>query len=172
MNVGKCSFVFIMTDTQGVNVLGAYADLEARRRGAGNAPAQQDLRTPRLDQLAAQGITFDRAYTTSPLCTPARAALFTGRFSHGVGAWANNLALAQNARHLGQRFRDQGYRTAYTGKWHLDGHDYHGNGECPDGWDDGYWCDGLRYQAGLSDADLAFWRRGECTIEALRARTA
>ena len=85
-----------MTDTQGVNVLGAYAEQEQRRRGAGNAPAREALRTPCLDRLAAQGITFDRCYTTTPLCTPARAGLFTGRYSHSVGAWANNLALAQN----------------------------------------------------------------------------
>jgi uncharacterized sulfatase len=158
-----------MTDTQGVNVLGAYAEQEQRRRGAGNAPAREALRTPCLDRLAAQGITFDRCYTTTPLCTPARAGLFTGRYSHSVGAWANNLALAQNAPHMGQRFRDAGYRTAYTGKWHLDGHDYHGNGACPDGWDERFWYDGMRYQADLSDADLAFWRQGQRTIEALRA---
>ena len=70
---------------------------------------------------------------------------------------------------MGQRFRDAGYRTAYTGKWHLDGHDYHGSGACPDGWDERFWYDGMRYQADLSDADLTFWRQGQRTIEALRA---
>ncbi|HET7771335.1 MAG TPA: sulfatase-like hydrolase/transferase [Chloroflexota bacterium] len=160
------NFVVIMTDTQGVNVVGAYAEQEARRRGS--APTREELGTPRLDGLAAGGVTFERAYTTCPLCTPARAALFTGRYGHSVGAWANNLALAENAHHMGIRFRDIGYRTAYTGKWHLDGHDYHGNGECPEGWDDRYWFDGMRYQAELSDRDLEFWRHGARTPEALR----
>ena len=64
------NFVFIMTDTQATNVLGCYGHPE--------------LRTPCIDGLAAQGITFDRAYTTSPLCTPARAGLFTGAIRRTV----------------------------------------------------------------------------------------
>jgi uncharacterized sulfatase len=117
--------------------------------------------------MAAEGITFERAYTTCPLCTPARAALFTGRSAHAVGAWANNQPLGANVRHLGQRFRDQGYRTAYSGKWHLDGHDYFGTGECPDGWDDRYWYDGMRYQQDLTPEQRERWRGGLRTVELL-----
>jgi uncharacterized sulfatase len=47
------------------------------------------VRTPNLDRLAADGIRFDRAYSCSPLCTPARSALFTGLWPHSSGAWAN-----------------------------------------------------------------------------------
>jgi uncharacterized sulfatase len=148
------NFVFIMTDTQATNVLGAYG--------------RQDMRTPRIDGLAAEGVTFDRAYTTCPLCTPARAALFTGRSAHAVGAWANNQPLGANVRHMGQRLRDAGYRTAYTGKWHLDGHDYFGTGECPDGWDDRYWYDGMRYQRDLSPQERRLWRGGLRAVADLR----
>ncbi|MGH2355891.1 MAG: sulfatase-like hydrolase/transferase, partial [Chloroflexota bacterium] len=155
MSTPPPSFVLIMTDTQATNVLGTYGHPE--------------LRTPRIDQLAAGGVTFDRAYTTCPLCTPARAALFTGRYAHAVGAWANNLPLGANARHMGQRFRDAGYRTAYTGKWHLDGHDYFGTGVCPDGWDDRFWYDGMRYQQDLTAEERRLWRGGLRTPEALRA---
>ncbi|HEY8837585.1 MAG TPA: sulfatase-like hydrolase/transferase [Dehalococcoidia bacterium] len=150
------NFVFILTDTQGVNVLGAYGHPE--------------LRTPHIDRLATQGITFERAYTTCPLCTPARAGLFTGRYAHTAGAWVNGLPLGSTVKHMGQRFADQGYRTAYTGKWHLDGHDYFGNGLCPDGWDDAYWYDARRHLESLNPEQRTLWRQGLRSIEALQDR--
>ena len=75
----KPSFVLIMTDTQGANVVGTYG--------------RPELRTPSIDHLAETGVTFTRAYTTCPLCTPARAALFAGIYPHTAGAWTNNLPL-------------------------------------------------------------------------------
>ena len=148
------SFVFIMTDTQATNVLGCYG--------------HPDLQTPHIDRLAADGVTFNRAYTTDPLCTPARAALFTGFFPHANGAWVNGLPIGQTFVHMGQRFRDHGYRTAYTGKWHLDGHDYFGTGICPDGWDDRYWYDGRRHLESLTPEERSLWRNGLTTPQALR----
>jgi uncharacterized sulfatase len=153
--MSRPNFVFIMTDTQATNVVGAYGHPE--------------LDTPNIDGLAEAGITFTRAYTTCPLCTPARAGIFTGIYSHTVGAWANNLPLGDNIKTMGQRFRDSGYRTAYVGKWHLDGHDYFGTGLCPDGWDDAYWYDGKRYLGELTGEEIRLWRRGLSSIEQLRA---
>lgn len=148
------NFVLIITDTQATNVLGCYGHPE--------------LRTPRIDGLASQGVTFERAYTTSPLCTPARAGLFTGRYPQNSGAWVNGLPLGTSFPHMGQRFRDEGYRTGYTGKWHLDGHDYFGTGVCPDGWDDKYWYDGRRHLETLTDEERVLWRQGLRTYEALK----
>jgi uncharacterized sulfatase len=144
-----------MTDTQGANVVGAYRD-----------PA---LDTPNIDGLAKSGTTFSRAYTTCPLCTPARAGIFTGIYSHTSGAWTNNLPLGDNIKTMGQRFQDNGYRTAYIGKWHLDGHDYFGTGVCPDGWEDAYWYDGRRYLDELDEKEIRLWRRGLSSPEQLRA---
>ncbi|MBD3316791.1 MAG: sulfatase-like hydrolase/transferase [Chitinivibrionales bacterium] len=125
------NFVFIMTDTQGSDHVGAY--------GHGY------LQTTNLDRLASQGTLFEHAFTTCPLCTPARAAIFSGIYSSKSGPWANSLAFAQNVRSMGQIFSDAGYHTAYVGKWHLDGHDYFGDGRCPEGWDERYWYDGRRF---------------------------
>lgn len=150
------NFVLIMTDTQATNVVGAYGHPE--------------LRTPNIDRLAATGIKFERAYTTCPVCTPARAGLFTGIYPHTAGAWTNNLPLGDNIKTLGQRFYDAGYATAYIGKWHLDGHDYFGTGICPDGWDPAYWYDGANYLAELTEAEITLWRSGLDTVEALRQR--
>jgi uncharacterized sulfatase len=149
------NFVFIMTDTQATNVVGAYGHPE--------------LDTPNIDALAQTGTKFDRAYTTCPLCTPARAGIFTGIYPHTAGAWTNNLPLGDNIKTMGQRFRDGGYQTAYVGKWHLDGHDYFGTGLCPDGWNEAYWYDGRRYLDTLSEAEITLWRRGLSTPEELRA---
>lgn len=149
------SFVLIMTDTQGANVVGTYRD-----------PA---LSTPNIDKLAENGVKFTRAYTTCPLCTPARAAIITGIYSHTAGAWANNLPLGDNIKTMGQRFRDSAYRTAYIGKWHLDGHDYFGTGICPDGWDPAYWYDGKRYLSELTEDEVHLWRRGLTSVAQLRA---
>jgi uncharacterized sulfatase len=139
------SFVFLMVDTQDTRLVGAYGN-----------PA---MRTPHLDALADDGVLFERAYTSSPLCTPARAGIFTGMMSHTAGAWTNSLGLYEKVQTMGTRFHAAGYRSAYVGKWHLDGHDYFGDGICPPGWEDRYWYDGRRYLEELSEDDRVRWRQ-------------
>jgi uncharacterized sulfatase len=111
------------------------------------------IRTPSLDRLAAQGLRFDRAYTTCPVCGPARSALFTGLYPHSNGEWTNSVAPAANVKTIGQRLSDRGIHCAYVGKWHLDGTDYFGDGRCPPGWDERYWYDMRRYLEEHTDAD-------------------
>ena len=147
------NFVLIMTDTQATNAIGAYGHPE--------------LRTPNIDRLAQTGIKFDNAYTTCPLCTPARAGLFSGIYAHTSGPWTNNLPLGDNIITMGQRFRDNGYHTAYIGKWHLDGHDYFGTGQCPEGWDPAFWYDGKNYLDELTEAQITLWRQQLNTLDDL-----
>lgn len=151
----KPNIILIMTDSQGANVVEAYSG--------------QATDTQHLDKMARDGVKFSNAYTTCPLCTPARAGLFTGMYSHQSGAWTNNLALGTNIRHMGQIFQAEGYNTAYVGKWHLDGHDYFGTGECPSGWDPEFWYDGVNYLNELSDDEITLWRRGLNTPEQIEA---
>lgn len=129
--------VFIMTDTQRWDMVNCY-----RETG---------LSTPCLDALAADGVRYERAYTTQPVCGPARAGLFTGTYPSWNGSWANGMALGDNVKTIGQRLHDNGFRCAYIGKWHLDGTDYFGNGICPDGWDPDYWYDMRRYLEELTE---------------------
>ena len=143
-----------MTDTQPARAIGAYG--------------VEGVRTPNLDALAARGVRFDRAYTSCPVCTPARAGIFTGMMPSSTGAWANDLPLGSNVATLGRRLQRYGYRTAYVGKWHLDGHDYFGTGECPPGWEPEYWYDGLRYLTDLGAEQRALWRNGLGSLEAIR----
>ena len=131
--------VLIMTDTQRTDMLGCYGNPR--------------MHTPSLDRLAAQGTRFAAAHTCSPVCGPARSAIFTGTFPHSNGVWANTMALGDNVKTLGQRLRDHHIQTAYIGKWHLDGGDYFGLGRCPDGWNPKYWFDMRRYLEELSPDD-------------------
>ena len=148
------SFLLVMTDTQPARAIGAYG--------------VEDVQTPSLDALAARGMRFDRAYTSCPVCTPARAGIFTGMMPSSTGAWANDMPLGSNVATLGQRLQRHGYHTAYVGKWHLDGHDYFGTGRCPPGWEPQYWYDGLRYLSDLSAEQRALWRGGLRSAEAIR----
>ena len=133
----KKQFVFIMTDTQRWDMVNCYKET--------------GLSTPCLDALAADGVRFERAYTTQPVCGPARAGLFTGTYPSWNGSWANGMALGDNVKTIGQRLHDNGFHCAYIGKWHLDGTDYFGNGICPDGWDEDYWYDMRRYLEEMSE---------------------
>lgn len=96
-----------------------------------------EIRTPHLDALAARGLRFNH-YTTHPICSPARAALLTGRNAHAVSSgWlANNNPgfpgytsdIPQDAPTLAEAFRAAHYATIGIGKWHNSL-----NGNTPDG---------------------------------------
>jgi len=135
----KNQIVLIMTDTQRWDMVNCY-----RKTG---------LKTPNLDKIAKSGLQFTNAYTCQPVCGPARSALFTGTYPHSNGVWANSMPLGDNVKTIGQRLRDNNIKTAYVGKWHLDGGDYFGLGKCPDGWDKDYWFDMRNYLEKMSDED-------------------
>ncbi len=145
------NFIVFITDTQGANVVGCYGHPE--------------LRTPHIDRLAADGTRFEHAYTTSPVCTPARAGLFTGVYPHNSGPWANSIPLYENTLTMADYLGNAGYRCAYSGKWHLSGHDYFDTGICPRGWDPEYWYDGKNYLDDLSPDEKALWRGAADSID-------
>ena len=79
----------------------------------------RDLRTPALDQLAAEGVRFDRAYVTQPLCMPCRSSLQTGRYPHEIGTISNGRPIQGEFPLIGNLVNDAGYESAYIGKWHV-----------------------------------------------------
>ena len=75
--------------------------------------------SPNLDRLASQGIRYTSAYTTSPICVPARAAFATGRYIHQIGYWDNADAYDGKVPSWHHRLRDAGHRGGSVGKLHF-----------------------------------------------------
>ena len=82
--------------------------------------------TPRIDALAKQGVSFRRAYCNSPLCTPSRQSIITGRLPHAVGVTRLQTPLPESAVTLGDWLADRGYATAAYGKMHFNSKLTHG----------------------------------------------
>lgn len=85
-------------------------------------------RTPVIDQLAADGVTYRRAYAQNTVCMPARSSMITGQLTTTHGVWANGVQLPYDAPTVAGYLSAAGYRTALVGKAHFDpGHDARAN---------------------------------------------
>ncbi len=101
------------------NIIIIYPDqMRADAMGCSGNPC---IQTPNLDRLASQGVRFNNAFTSFPLCCPFRASLMTGKYAHSTGMHANHYPIPTNQEFLAAVLRDNGYRTGYVGKWHLNG---------------------------------------------------
>ena len=72
-----------------------------------------------MDALAADGARFEWAFNAQSICVPSRTAMLGGVFPSSAGV-TDNFAMPADIPTLAHAFGDQGYRTAYLGKWHLD----------------------------------------------------
>ncbi len=79
------------------------------------------LKTPNLDAMAANGLRLDRFYAGSPVCSPTRATVLTGRQHDRTGVDDHGYALRRQERTIAQALQEAGYATAHFGKWHLNG---------------------------------------------------
>lgn len=78
------------------------------------------LKTPNLDQMAREGLRFDRFYAGSPVCSPTRGSCLTGRDPYRYGIYtANSGHMKPEEVTLAELLREQGYSTGHFGKWHL-----------------------------------------------------
>lgn len=82
------------------------------------------IRTPNLDRMAAEGARLTRCYSASPVCSPSRAGLFTGRNPNrlGIRDWIpqdSGIYLRTEETTLPELLKNAGYRTCLSGKWHL-----------------------------------------------------
>ncbi len=91
------------------------------RRQALSCYGDPDARTPHTAQLAADGVRFENACSTYPVCVPFRFTLMTGEYAHTRWVPAIEYRMSLAERTLADEFNDAAYQTTYIGKWHLDG---------------------------------------------------
>ena len=103
------NLVFILSDEHNRRVLGCHG--------------HEMIKTPNLDRLAGSGVRFTDAYTNSPICVPARAALATGRYVHQIRFWDNGIPYDGSVPSWGHRLRAAGHEAVSIGKLHFRGAD-------------------------------------------------
>ena len=72
-----------------------------------------------FDHYAQEGTHLFNSFTCQPVCGPARASLQTGKYATKTGVFRNHITLNKNQKTLAQHLNNEGYETAYIGKWHL-----------------------------------------------------
>ena len=80
-----------------------------------------NIQTPNLDRLADEGLMMTNAFSTYPICSPFRGMLLTGLYPLHSGISNNDHPLNPNLPSFAKACKEQGYNTAYIGKWHIDG---------------------------------------------------
>ena len=106
------NIVLFLTDQLRADALGCYGN--------------QICETPNIDRLAEQGVVFNIAYTTSPVCSASRASLMTGLYPHNHGVMLNthigpawSRGLSREVPIFSDILKVNGYRLDYAGKWHV-----------------------------------------------------
>lgn len=99
------------------NILFIFAD--QLRYSALGSSGNDVIKTPNLDKFASQGVVFDNAFSSCPICSPYRAQVFTGRYSHKNGVMDNEYKLRTDQVTIFQALKRTGYHTGFVGKWHL-----------------------------------------------------
>lgn len=113
------NFVFVLTDDHASHAVGAYGSIV-------NV-------TPRIDEIAANGVRFEHCLCTNSLCAPSRASILTGTYSHVNGVKTLDTHIDAGQETFASVLRGHGYATAIVGKWHLGD----GPGHDPENFD--YW---------------------------------
>jgi arylsulfatase A-like enzyme len=105
--MGKPNVIFILSDEHRGMAMSHLGD--------------ENVRTPGMDKLASEGVSFSRAYCNCPICTPSRGTIFSGRHAHSGPVSGFFDVYKAAAPSLATILRENGYHTAYFGKWHCGG---------------------------------------------------
>jgi hypothetical protein len=104
-DAGRPNIIFFMTDDQGYHDVGYMG--------------HPHLKTPVLDEMAEHGLRLDRFYSASPVCSPTRASVLSGRHPNRSGTFRHGHQLRPEERSVATLLRNAGYRTGFFGKWHI-----------------------------------------------------
>lgn len=106
-STSRPNILIILSDQLRRQALGCYGD--------------PDARTPHVDRLARDGVRFQNACSTYPICVPFRFTFMTGEYAHTRLVPGIEWAMSPAERTLADELNEAGYDTAWVGKWHLDG---------------------------------------------------
>jgi arylsulfatase A-like enzyme len=110
--------VLVLTDDHAAHAISAYGSVVNT--------------TPRIDEIGARGWRFDHCFATNSLCSPSRASILTGTYSHVNGVTTLVTPIDASQPTFVSQLRAAGYRTALFGKWHMG----EGPGHDPEGFDE------------------------------------
>ena len=99
------------------NIILIFSDDHAQK--ALSCYGNEDIETPHLDRIAKRGMRFDHALVTNSFCTPSRATVLTGKYSHKNGVLRLNQAFDGSQQTFPKLLQQAGYETSLFGKWHL-----------------------------------------------------
>src|SRR4026209_290353 len=99
------NIVFIFSDDHASHAISAYGS--------------RINKTPNLDRLAKEGVRLTNCFCTNSICTPRRAAILTGQYSHKNGVYTLNDQIDPARDNVAKQLQQHGYQTAIVGKWHL-----------------------------------------------------
>ncbi|QUH04164.1 sulfatase [Saccharopolyspora erythraea] len=106
--MARTNIVFIMSDDHAAHAISAYGS--------------HVNKTPHLDRIADEGMRMDATYCTNAICSPSRATILTGTYSHINGVSSIWTEMDYRVPTFVEALRDHGYATALFGKWHLGEH--------------------------------------------------
>ena len=102
----KPNIIMLMSDDQGWGDVGFNGN--------------KVLKTPHLDKMAKEGVTFERFYAVSPLCSPTRGSCLTGRYPFRFGILAAHTGgMRVGETTVAEALKKKGYATGFFGKWHI-----------------------------------------------------
>ncbi|WP_435274140.1 sulfatase [Psychrobium sp. nBUS_13] len=102
------NIVFIMSDDHAANAISSYQSRLA-----------SVFKTPNIDRLANNGVRFNGMYANNSICSPSRAAILSGQYSHANGVKTLADKFDRNKDNVAKQLQAAGYQTAVVGKWHL-----------------------------------------------------
>lgn len=133
----KPNLLIIHTDEHNFRTLSCYQEQLGDEQGFVWGKGV-NVKTPNLDRIANEGAISNRHYCSVAVSTPSRASLITGLYAHVTGATHNDKPIREDIPTFATILRDNGYATAYAGKWHLSK-------------EQGQYRFGIEYKAGFED---------------------
>jgi len=104
----RSNILFIMSDDHATNAISCYGGMLSKV-----------AKTPNIDRIAADGVRLTNCFCTNSICTPSRATILTGQYSHVNGVYILSDQLDPDRQNVAKLLQNAGYQTAVVGKWHL-----------------------------------------------------